>query len=225
VLDSRFGIGVSSKATATLEDNDIHSNAYAGVHVQGEGTEVVMRKNRIYDGKQGGVVIRDKGKANLEDNDIHSNVLPGVIVRDEGTEAVMKKNHIHDSKGCGVLILKKATATLDDNTILSNDQEGIYVAEMALATLINNRITGNGHCTIQRTPYELAEWIEGSAARWLAGRGLPGVFVEDNSTVSMPLGSNTNEGNGKRVEQVLMDSSSQYHPQDRQPRCVLPAMW
>ena len=137
----------------------------------------------------------------------------------------MRKNRIYDNKDCGVLIYKKATATLDDNTIQSNDQEGIYVAEMALATLINNRITGNGHCTIQRTPYELAEWIEGSAARWLAGRGLAGVFVDDNSTVSMLFGSNTIEGNGKGVEQVVMDSSSQYHPQDRQPRCVLPAMW
>ena len=92
---------------------------------------------------------------------------------------------------------------------------------MSLATLTNNRIKGNGHCTIQRTPDELVGWIKGSAALWLAGRGCSGVLVDDHSTVSMPLGSNTIEGNGKGVEQVVMDSGSQYHPQDQQQRCAM----
>jgi parallel beta-helix repeat protein len=219
--DGRFGIAVMSKGKATLEDNDVHSNAYAGVIVQGEGSKAVVRKNHIYDGKEGGVVIGDKATATLEDNDIHSNAYAGVHVEGEGSEVVMRKNRIYDGKQGGVMICEKATATLDDNTIQSNDLEGIYVAEMSLATLTNNRITGNGHCTIQRTPDELAEWIEGSAARWLAGRGCAGVFVDDNSTVSMLFGSNTIEGNGKEVEQVVMDSSSQYHPQDSQPRCAM----
>ena len=118
----------------------------------------------------------------------------------------MRKNRIHDNKDCGVLIYKKATATLDDNTIQS------FVWNVACHT---------HQQSIQRTPDELAGWAGETAAVWLSGRGLPGVFVEDHSTISMPLGSNTNEGNGKGVGQVVMDSSSQYHPQNSQPRCAM----
>ena len=41
-------------ASANLENNNIHSNTHAGVQVGDEGSEAVLRGNRIHDGKEEG---------------------------------------------------------------------------------------------------------------------------------------------------------------------------
>jgi parallel beta-helix repeat protein len=42
------GVGIHGGASATLEDNDVHSNTNAGVFVQQESSEAVLRGNRIH---------------------------------------------------------------------------------------------------------------------------------------------------------------------------------
>ena len=64
-------------ASATLENNNIHSNTEAGVDVHGEGTEVVTRGNLIHDGKREGVRIATKASATLENNTITNNDIAG----------------------------------------------------------------------------------------------------------------------------------------------------
>jgi parallel beta-helix repeat protein len=73
--------------------------------VTDEGSQALLKNNRIYDGKDAGFYIDDKATATLEDNDIHSNTEPGVHVTDEGSQALLKNNRIHDGKDMQVSIL------------------------------------------------------------------------------------------------------------------------
>ena len=94
------------------------------MHVQDEGSEAVLRGNRIHDGKKEGLVICAGASATLENNDIHSNTDAGVNVLGEGSEAVLRGNRIHAGKMSGVLIYDGASATFENNTITDNDREG-----------------------------------------------------------------------------------------------------
>jgi parallel beta-helix repeat protein len=96
-------------ASATLENNDIHSNTDDSVYVFGEGTVAVLRGNRIYDGEANGVAIYHKASATLENNTIT------------------------DNDQAGVDIYQHATATLTGNTIFGNGQCKIERTEEVLA--------------------------------------------------------------------------------------------
>jgi parallel beta-helix repeat protein len=84
------GVLFFNKATATLEDNEINSNAQPGVVVRGEGSQALLTNNRIYDVKDAGFCVEGKATTTLEDNDIHFNTGPGVGVRVEASQALLK---------------------------------------------------------------------------------------------------------------------------------------
>ena len=111
----------------------------------------------------------------------------------------------------GRVIFEGASATLENNTITDNDWAGVVLQDHATATLTGNTIKGNGQCKIERTEEELAAWPESRVALYRSPNGFPGVRVLNHSTITMPPGSNTIEGNGKvgsDGEQVMVDETS-----------------
>jgi parallel beta-helix repeat protein len=101
-----------------------------------------------------------------------------------------------------------ASVTLENNTITDNDHEGVIIAGRSTATLVGNTIKGNGQCKIERTEEVLARWSESRVTVYRSPDGFPGVHVMKHSTITMPPGSNTIEGNGKvgsTREQVVVD--------------------
>ena len=124
---------------------------------------------------------------------------------------MLRSNTIHDGMSTGVSINGQASATLENNTITDNDLAGVQLTRNATATLTGNTIKGNGQCKIERTEEVLATWSEAKVALYRSPDGFPGVRVVDHSTVTMPPGSNTIEGNGKvgsDGEQVMVDETS-----------------
>jgi parallel beta-helix repeat protein len=118
---------------------------------------------------------------------------------------------IHDGKMNELLITSGASATLENNTITDNDQTGVRLQDHATATLTGNTIKGNGQCKIEWTGEELEEWPEEDVALYHSPDGFPGVHATDHSTITMPPGSNTIEGNskvGSDGEQVTVDETS-----------------
>jgi parallel beta-helix repeat protein len=111
-------------------------------------------------------------------------------------------------------IANNAGATLENNTIIDNDLQGVQLQNHATATLTDNTIKGNGQCKIERTEELLARWPEAMATAYRSSNGFLGVRVLIESTITMPPGSNTIEGNGKvgssDGEQVTVDETSLY---------------
>ena len=59
-----------------LEDNDIYGNTLSGVWIKTDANPV-LRRNKIYDGKESGVCVFSNGRGVLEDNEIFNNLLSG----------------------------------------------------------------------------------------------------------------------------------------------------
>lgn len=125
-----------------LEGCDIVSQS-SGCVVIHDGADPRLRRNRIHDGKQSGVLVQENGQGTLEDNDIFGNTLSGVeIVR--GGNPTLRRNRIHDGKTTGILVHTYGQGTLEDNDIFGNAYEGVEVRTGGSPVLRRNRIH-DGH--------------------------------------------------------------------------------
>jgi|SRR5215813_10177605 len=124
-----------------LEDCDISSQSNAGVGIHGSA-DPRLRRNRIHDGKQCGVLLYDNGKGTLEDNDIFANARVGVQIQ-TGADPLLQRNRIHDGKQGGVLVAENGKGTLEDNDIFANAFTGVEIREGGRPVLRGNRISKN----------------------------------------------------------------------------------
>ena len=167
-----------------LEDCDISSQSLACVAVH-NFADPVVRRNRIHDGKQGGIYVYENGRGTFEENEVVGNALSGVEVREE-SDPIVRRNRIQDGKQGGIYVYKDGRGTFEENEVFGNALSGVEVREEnevvgnALSgvevseggdpVVRRNRITGNG--------YE-AVWVHDSGA---------GTF-EDNDLRGNKLGS------------------------------------
>ena len=121
-----------------LEGCDISSQSFACVAIHA-GADPRLRRNRIHDGKRGGVFVYENGLGTLEDNDIFGNILPGVAIT-EGGNPTLRRNRIHDGKQGGVFVYENGLGTLEDNDIFGNDFAGVSIKGGGNPTLRRNRI-------------------------------------------------------------------------------------
>jgi parallel beta-helix repeat protein len=194
----KAGVLIRDGASATLENNTITNNDLGGVLNAVHSTATLT-----------GNAIKGNGQCKIEQTEEELAGWPEVIAA--GASATLENNRIHDGKGEGVVIAVGASATLENNTITDNDHIGVIIGNHATTTLTGNTIKGNGQCKIERTEEELAVWSEAMATVYRSPGGFPGVRVLMHSTVTMPSGSNTIEGNGKvgsSGEQVMVDEMS-----------------
>ena len=61
-----------------IEHNVIHSNALANVWIKTDSNPL-LRRNKIYGGKEGGVCIFNRGRGQLEENEIFLSTLTGEV--------------------------------------------------------------------------------------------------------------------------------------------------
>ena len=202
--ESWFGVDIT-QGRLDLEGCDISSQSLACVAIR-DGADPRLRRNRIHDGKQGGVYVYDNGLGTLEDNDISGNAFAGVETR-TGGNPTLRRNQIHDGAAGGVYVYDNGLGTLEDNDITgnalsgvaikagghptlrrnrihNNKQSGVFVYENGLGTLEDNDITGNARSGVEtRTggnPKLRANRINNNADKAVrirdGGRGV----VEDN---------------------------------------------
>src|SRR5262249_38710399 len=101
-----------------LEGCDITSQGLTCVGIH-DGADPRLRRNRIHDGKQAGVMVGTNGQVTLEDNDIFANAFSGVEIK-EGGNPTLRRNRIHDGKTGGVYVHTNGQGTLEDNDIFGN---------------------------------------------------------------------------------------------------------
>jgi parallel beta-helix repeat protein len=118
-----------------LEGCDISSESLACVAIR-NGADPRLRRNKIHDSKQCGVLVQDSGLGTLEDNDITGNAYAGVEIR-TGSNPTLRRNQIHDGKQTGVNVHHSG---LD---ITSNAYAGVTINTDGNPTLRANRINRN----------------------------------------------------------------------------------
>jgi parallel beta-helix repeat protein len=164
-----FGINVT-QGRLVLEDCDISSQSLSCVAIR-DGADPLLRRNKIHDGMQNGVLIHDNGMGTLEDNDIADNALAGVAIK-TGANPILRRNQIHDNRQSGVFVHEGGLGTLVDNDITSNAAagvaiqtggnprldsnyihhglaSGVFVQDSGLGTLEDNDIIGNALSGVQ----------------------------------------------------------------------------
>jgi parallel beta-helix repeat protein len=124
-----------------LEGCDISSQSHCCVGIQGSA-DPRLRRNRIHNGKLGGVFIFDNGQGTLEDNDIFNNASAGVRIF-AGGNPTLRRNRIHENKTSGVEIIYDGQGTLEDNDIFSNALHGVEITAGSDPVLLRNRIHNN----------------------------------------------------------------------------------
>lgn len=121
-----------------VEDCDISSDGSSCVGIHG-GADPRLRRNRIHDGKGGGIFVYENGQGTFEDNDIFSNSLAGVSVK-TGGNPTLRRNRIYDGKQGGVYVYENGQGMLEDNDIFSNSLSGIEVKAAGNPAVRRNRI-------------------------------------------------------------------------------------
>ncbi len=119
-----------------LEGCDITSQSLACVAIHG-GADPRLRRNRIHDGKEGGILIYENGLGTLEDNDIFDNMASDVDIRSAGNP-ILRRNRIHH--GEGVLVHENGQGTMEENEIFANASTGLEVRTGGNPILRRNRI-------------------------------------------------------------------------------------
>lgn len=88
------------------------------------GSNPQIRRNKIFGGKNGGVLIYNSGEGILEDNDIYGNALAGVWIKTD-SNPTLRRNKIYNGKEGGVCIFNSGRGLLEDNDIFNNSLSGM----------------------------------------------------------------------------------------------------
>jgi F-box protein 11 len=121
-----------------LEGCDITSRSGACISIH-DGADPRLRRNRIHDAKESGVLVYNNGLGTLEDNEISSNANAGVHIN-TGGNPILRRNRIHDGRESGVFVSDDGLGTLEDNDISSNFLAGVEVRAGGNPTLRRNQI-------------------------------------------------------------------------------------
>ncbi len=121
-----------------LEECDITCQSLSCVAIHG-GADPRLRRNRIHDGKECGVLVYENGQGTLEDNEIMASGLAAVEIK-TGGNPTLRRNHIHDGNQGGVFVHENGQGTLEDNEIAANAFAGVSIKTGGNPTLRRNRI-------------------------------------------------------------------------------------
>jgi F-box protein 11 len=149
--DEWFAVDIA-QGRLELEGCDISSQSRASILIR-NGADPRVRRNRIHDGQQGGVLVQDSGLGTLEDNDITANRYSGVMILTGGNPTV-RRNAIRYNRQAGVLVADGGLGTLEDNEITNSGYAGVEIRHEGNPILRGNRINHNGTHAI---------WIHSSA--------------------------------------------------------------
>jgi parallel beta-helix repeat protein len=109
-----------------LEENDIFANLLAEVAIKSGGRPMV-RRNRIHDGKQNGVLVEDHGQGVLEDNSIHKNAYAGVLITGNGNPT-LRRNRIKKNGYKAIVVEGSGMGVVENNDLRGNQAGALDIA-------------------------------------------------------------------------------------------------
>ena len=125
-----------------LENCDVTSEHTCCV-VIGDGAIPTIRRCRIHDGGECGIVLIQQTRAVVEECDIYGHRLHGITV--ENASPVIQNCRIHGNRECGVQAWENAEVTIEGCEIFDHPLSGVEVSGQAKALLRRCRIH---HCEV-----------------------------------------------------------------------------
>lgn len=132
-----YGVHIT-QGRLDLDGCDISSQLGACVDIR-DGADPRLSRNKIHDGKAGGVYIHVNGLGTLEDNEIIGNTLAGVEIK-AGADPTLRRNQIRNGKTIGVYVHENGRGTLEDNDITGNALAGVEIRSGGDPILRHNQI-------------------------------------------------------------------------------------
>jgi parallel beta-helix repeat protein len=123
-----------------LEDCDISSTDGPCILVS-KGSDPRIRRCRVHDGRQSGILITGTSQGTYEDNEYFGNAFHGMSVLSSAYPTV-RRNRFYNNKRSGLSLSSDAAGTFEDNEMFENNQAGVRVDE-GNPTVRRNRLYGN----------------------------------------------------------------------------------
>ncbi|HWC76225.1 MAG TPA: right-handed parallel beta-helix repeat-containing protein [Blastocatellia bacterium] len=164
------GVLAVGGATLLIEDSEIAANKFAAVRIEERATAIV-RRSKLIDGIQGGLLVLNNGFAALEDCDFYGNGISGLEVREQGKAHVSNSRFQHNVGG--VYVHRTGSATISGCDISHNSAFGILVCDEGSVEARHSKIHN-----IRRNGIEFSDNSSGS---------LDGCSVFDNAAVGIMI--------------------------------------
>ncbi|XP_043915731.1 F-box only protein 10 [Protopterus annectens] len=163
------GIFFRLTAGGLIADNNIHSNAEAGVDIR-KGANPLILCNKIHSGLRSGIVVLGNGKGIIRSNQIYGNKEAGIYILYNGNP-VVSGNHIFQGHAAGVAVNENGRGQILENVIRENQwggtdirrggdpilrrnlicygySDGVVVGEKGKGLIDGNTIYGNKGCGV-----------------------------------------------------------------------------
>ncbi|PIK52113.1 putative F-box only protein 11 isoform X1 [Apostichopus japonicus] len=169
------GVYIFGEGRGLVENNDIHSNALAGIQIR-TNSNPIIRGNRIHDGQHGGIYVHEKGKGLIIENEVYSNTLAGVWVT-TGSCPELRRNRIHSGKQVGVYFYDNGHGTLEENDIFNHMYSGVQIRTGSNPIIRRNKIWGgqNGGILVYNGGLGVLEYNE------IFDNAMAGVWIKTDS--------------------------------------------
>uniref|UniRef100_A0A673MAZ1 DNA mismatch repair protein Msh2-like n=1 Tax=Sinocyclocheilus rhinocerous TaxID=307959 RepID=A0A673MAZ1_9TELE len=162
-----------------LEDNDIYNHMYSGVQIR-TGSNPKIRRNKIWGGQNGGILVYNSGLGFIEDNEIFDNAMAGVWIKTD-SNPTLRRNKIHDGRDGGICIFNGGRGLLEENDIFRNAQAGVLISTNSHPVLRKNRIFDGFAAGIEITNHATAT-LEGNQ---IFNNRFGGLFLASGVNVTM----------------------------------------
>ena len=81
------------------------------------GSNPFIRKNKIWGGQNGGILVYNGGLGMIESNEIFDNAMAGIWIKTE-SNPVLRHNKIHDGRDGGICIFNTGKGLLIKNVMV-----------------------------------------------------------------------------------------------------------
>ncbi|KAJ8281330.1 hypothetical protein GJAV_G00066270 [Gymnothorax javanicus] len=163
------GIFFRLSASGLIAENNIHSNAEAGLDIR-KGANPIILCNRIHSGLRSGIVVLGNGQGFIRSNQIYGNKEAGIYILYNGNP-VVRRNRIFQGQAAGIAVNENGRGLIMENVIWENQwggadirrggdpdlsfnfichgySDGVVVGERGKGTITGNHIYCNRGCGV-----------------------------------------------------------------------------
>ena len=208
-----------------IRETKIHDGKDVGIHVLhgGEGTVVdcemrefkldavrvdggflAVRRTKVIDARQYGVLFTNSGRGIFEDNNISHSTFANVAVT-RGSDPVLRRNEIHNSSEQGVNVYDSGLGTFEDNRIYRNAYSNVEVSGGSAPTFRRNEIFWGWSGGVKATEESRGEYLHNR----IRDNAFAGFFMDRGSQVL--VANNIIRDNGREGLVVAPDGKGWLH--------------